>query len=65
MAKTKPAFRMISNPTDITPVFVVDDITGLEAIAADGHYDEQGTTALVLATADVYMVDSNKKWVKL
>ena len=65
MAKTKPAFRMISNPTDITTVFVVDDISGLDAISADGHYDEQGTTALVLATADVYMVDSNKKWVKL
>ena len=56
---------MISNPSDITPVFVVDDIAGLDAIAADGHYDEQGTTALVLATADVYMLDSNKKWVKL
>lgn len=65
MAKTKPAFRMISNPTDITPVFVVDTVEGLEAISADGYYDEQGTTALVLATADVYMLDSNKKWVKL
>ena len=59
------AFRIISNPNDITPVFACDTEADLQEILKDRHYNEQGTAALIIQTAEVYMLDSNRKWVKL
>ena len=61
----KTPYRIISNPADITPTFAVDNVEDLAAISADGTYDEQGTVAIVISTADVYMLNSKKEWVKL
>lgn len=61
----KTPYRIISNPADITPTFAVDTVEGLQAISKDGHYDEQGTTAIVISTAEVYMLNSKQEWVKL
>ena len=59
------AFRIMSNPNDITPVFACDTVADLDEILKDKHYNEQGTAAIILETGDVYMMDSNRKWVKL
>ena len=59
------AFRMISNPSDITPTFAVDTVADLQDILKDKHYNEQGTAAIVISTADVYMLDGSRQWVKL
>lgn len=59
------AFRIISNPNDITPIFACDTEADLQEILKDRHYNEQGTAALIIQTAEVYMLDSNRKWVKL
>ena len=59
------AFRIISNPNDITPVFACDTEADLQEILKDRHYNEQGTAALIIQTTEVYMLDSNRKWVKL
>lgn len=59
------AFRIISNPNDITPVFACDTIADLDEILEDKHYNEQGSAAIIIETADVYIMDSNRKWVKL
>ena len=58
------AYRMISNPSDITPTFAVDSTDDLPILLKEG-YDEQGTCALIVPTSEVYMVDGNKTWVKL
>ena len=58
------SYRMISNPTDITPTFAVDGMDDLPKLLKEG-YDEQGTCALIVPTSEVYMVDGNKTWVKL
>lgn len=55
----------MSNPTDITPTFAVDTVQDLDLILKDKHYNEQGTAAIVISTAEVYMLDGNRKWVKL
>ena len=54
------AYRQISNPSDITPVFAVDTEDDLAAILADPTYNEQGITAIVIDTGDVWMLDSKK-----
>lgn len=59
------AFRIISNPSDITPTFACDTIADLEEILKDRHYNEQGTAALIISTAEVYMLNGERKWVKL
>ena len=59
------AFRIISNPSDITPVFAVDNVEDLNLILEDPHYDEQGTAAFVIATAEVYMLNSTREWIKI
>ena len=59
------AFRIISNPGDITPVFACDTVEDLSLITKDRHYNEQGTTALVISTGDVYMLNGSRQWVKL
>lgn len=59
------AYRQISNPQDITPVFAVDSEADLAAIIADPTYDEQGITALVIDTGDVWMLNGNREWRKL
>lgn len=59
------AYRQISNPQDITPVFAVDSEADLAAIIADPTYDEQGIAALVIDTGDVWMLNGNRKWRKL
>ena len=59
------AFRIISNPGDITPNFAVDTVADLDLILKDRHYNEQGTAAIVISTGDVYMLNSERKWVKL
>ena len=59
------AFRIISNPGDITPTFACDAVDDLKEILKDRHYNEQGTTAIVISTAEVYMLDSSRNWVKL
>lgn len=59
------AYRIMSNPTDITPTFAVDTVQDLDLILKDKHYNEQGTAAIVISTAEVYMLDGNRKWVKL
>ena len=59
------AYRQISNPQDITPVFAVDSEADLAAIIADTSYDEQGIAALVINTGDVWMLNGNREWRKL
>lgn len=59
------AFRIISNPSDITPTFAVDTAEDLELILKDRHYNEQGTAAIVIETAEVYMLNGERQWVKL
>ena len=59
------AFRIISNPGDITPTFACDVVDDLKEILKDRHYNEQGTTAIILSTAEVYMLDGSRNWVKL
>ena len=59
------AFRIISNPRDITPTFAVDTVEDLELILKDRHYNEQGTAAIVIETAEVYMLNGERQWVKL
>lgn len=59
------AYRQISNPQDITPVFAVDSEADLAAIIADPTYDEQGIAALVIDTGDVWMLNGNREWRKL
>ena len=59
------AYRQISNPQDITPVFAVDSEADLAAIIADPTYDEQGIAALVIDTGDVWMLNGNREWGKL
>ena len=59
------AFRIISNPSDITPTFAADTVEDLELILKDRHYNEQGTAAIVLATTEVYMLNGKRQWVKL
>ena len=56
------AYRQISNPSDITPVFAVDDEGDLLDIFADPTYDEQGITAIVINTGDVWMLDGKRYW---
>ena len=56
------AYRQISNPSDITPVFAVDSEADLTAILSDPTYDEQGTAAIVIDTGDVWMLDSKRYW---
>ena len=59
------AFRIISNPGDITPTFACDTVADLDEILKDRYYNEQGTAAIILETGDVYMMDSKRQWVKL
>lgn len=59
------AFRIISNPGDITPTFAADTVADLDLILKDRHYNEQGTAAIVLETTEVYMLNSKRQWVKL
>lgn len=59
------AFRIISNPSDITPTFACDTIADLDEILKDKYYNEQGTAALIISTAEVYMLNGERKWVKL
>lgn len=59
------AYRQISNPQDITPVFAVDSEADLATIIADPTYNEQGITALVIDTGDVWMLNGNREWRKL
>ena len=56
------AYRQISNPSDITPVFAVDSEVDLAAILTDPTYDEQGTAAIVIDTGNVWMLDSTRHW---
>ena len=56
------AYRQISNPSDITPVFAVDSEADLAVILSDPTYDEQGITAIVIDTGDVWMLDSERHW---
>ena len=58
------SYRMISNPSDITPTFAVDSVDDLPKLLKEG-YDEQGTCALIVPTSEVYMVDGKKTWYKL
>jgi hypothetical protein len=59
------AFRVISNPGDLTPTFACDTVEDLNEILKDRHYNEQGTAAIIIQTGDVYMMDSARNWVKL
>lgn len=59
------AFRIISNPSDITPTFACDTTADLKEILKDRHYNEQGTAAIIIATGEVYMMDSNRNWVRI
>lgn len=59
------AYRQISNPSDITPVFAVDTEADLAVILADSTYNEQGIAALVIDTGDVWMLDGTRHWRKL
>ena len=45
------AYRMISNPTDITPTFAIDSVDDLPKLLKEG-YDEQGTCALIVPTSE-------------
>ena len=56
------AYRQISNPSDITPVFAVDTENDLLDILDDPTYNEQGITAIVIDTGDVWMLDSERHW---
>ena len=56
------AYRQISNPSDITPVFSVDSEDDLLDILADPTYNEQGITAIVINTGDVWMLDGTRHW---
>ena len=56
------AYRQISNPSDITPVFSVDSEADLAAILTDPTYNEQGITAIVIDTGDVWMLDGTRHW---
>ena len=56
------AYRQISNPSDITPVFAVDSEADLIDILSDPTYDEQGIAAIVIDTGDVWMLDSEYRW---
>ena len=59
------AFRIMSNPNVITPTFACDTVADLDEILKDKHYNEQGTAALIISTAEVYMLNGERKWVKL
>lgn len=59
------AYRIISNPSDITPTFAVDTVEDLQEILKDRTYNEQGTAAIIINTGEVYMMDSKRKWVKI
>lgn len=59
------AFRIISNPSDITPTFAVDTVADLNEILKEKYYNEQGTAAIIIETAEVYMLNSKRQWVKL
>ena len=59
------AYRQISNPQDITPVFAVDSEADLATIIADPTYNEQGIAALGIDTGDVWMLNGNREWRKL
>ena len=59
------AYRQISNPQDITPVFAVDSEADLAAIIADPTYNEQGIVALVIDTSDVWMLNGSREWREL
>ena len=59
------AFRVISNPGDLTHTFACDTVEDLNEILKDRHYNEQGTAAIIIQTGDVYMMDSARNWVKL
>ena len=56
------AYRQISNPSDITPVFAVDTEDDLAVILSDPTYNEQGIAAIVIDTGDVWMLDSERHW---
>ena len=56
------AYRQISNPSDITPVFAVDSEADLLVILSDPTYNEQGIAAIVIDTGDVWMLDSTRHW---
>lgn len=56
------AYRQISNPSDITPVFAVDTENDLIDILSDPTYNEQGITAIVIGTGDVWMLDGKRHW---
>ena len=56
------AYRQISNPSDITPVFSVDTENDLLDIHSDPTYNEQGIAAIVINTGDVWMLDSERHW---
>lgn len=58
-------FRKISPPSDPTPTFAADEVSDLAEILLDSSYDEQGTTAIVIKTGEVYMLTSEREWVKL
>ena len=59
------AYRQISNPSDITPVFAVDSEADLAAILSHPTYDEQGTAPLPIDTADLWLLDGTRHWRKL
>ena len=56
------AYRQISNPSDITPVFSVDTENDLLDIRSDPTYNEQGITAIVIDTGDVWMLNGKRYW---
>lgn len=56
------AYRQISNPSDITPVFSVDTENDLLDILSDSTYNEQGIAAIVIDTGDVWMLDGTRHW---
>lgn len=56
------AYRQISNPSDITPVFAVDIEDDLLDILTDPTYNEQGIAAIVIGTGDVWMLDGKRYW---
>ena len=56
------AYRQISNPSDITPVFAADSEADLLNIHSDPTYNEQGIAAIVIDTGDVWMLDSTRHW---
>lgn len=56
------AYRQISNPSDITPIFAVDTEGDLLDILADPTYNEQGIAALVIETCEVWMLDGTHHW---